>query len=253
MKSEHKRFIKILLDIAEAMLNCGAEIDRVENTVSRMAKAYGAEKVNVFAITSSIVVTLIMPDGVDLTETRRVMGDKATNFTSLEALNNLSREYCAQPFSLEILEQRFTASVKPFNNLKYYIGSFIAASSFTVFFGGSLFDSLLAGVFSVVICLLSKALPKVSTSNIITKFLCSLIVGIGICAICRVFPVLHADKIIIGDIMLLIPGIALTNSIRNLIIGDTVSGLTRFTESLILAGALAGGFMLSIILLGGAV
>jgi uncharacterized membrane protein YjjP (DUF1212 family) len=57
----------------------------------------------------------------------------------------------------------------------------------------------------------------------------------------------------IGDIMLLIPGIALTNSIRNLIVGDTVSGLTRFTQSLVLAGALAGGFMLSIALLGGAV
>ena len=55
----------------------------------------------------------------------------------------------------------------------------------------------------------------------------------------------------IGDIMLLIPGIALTNSISNIIVGDTVSGLTRLTESLVLAAALAGGFMLAIFIIGG--
>ncbi len=251
MSVEGKSFMGVLLDIAEDMMTSGAEIDRVEGTLSRMGMAFGAEKVDAFAITSSIVVTLEMPDGEVVTQTRRVNSSSTTDFGKLEALNRLSREYCAERFSVEELKRRYIACHKPFSNLKYYIGSVLAAAAFAVFFGGTVLDSLVAGVFALFICAFSNLSPKFCPNSIISKFLCSFIVGIGICAVCRLIPSLNADMIMIGDIMLLIPGIALTNSIRNILVGDTVSGLTRFTESLVLAGALAGGFMLSIVLLGG--
>ena len=54
------------------------------------------------------------------------------------------------------------------------------------------------------------------------------------------------DMILIGDIMLLIPGLAMTNAIRNLLVGDTISGAVRLAESLIWAAALAGGFMVAL-------
>ena len=59
-------------------------------------------------------------------------------------------------------------------------------------------------------------------------------------------PGLNQDKIIIGDIMLLIPGIALTNSIKDMLVGDTLSGVLRLIEALLWAGALACGFMAAI-------
>ena len=55
----------------------------------------------------------------------------------------------------------------------------------------------------------------------------------------------------IGDIMLLIPGILMTNSIRDILIGDTISGVMRLVESLLWAGALACGFMCAILFVGG--
>ncbi len=253
MTDERKAFVGLLLDIAEGMMVSGAEIDRIEGTVNRMGEAFGAQKVNTFAITSSVVVTLEMPDGHTLTQSRRVVASGATDFARLEALNRLSREYCAEPFSVEELRKRFEASQKPFSKKKYYVGSVIAAAAFAVFFGGNVYDSLVAGIFATFICLFSDLAPKFCPNQIISKFLCSFLVGLGICAVCRLVPGLNPDMIMIGDIMLLIPGIALTNSIRNLLVGDTVSGLTRFTESLVLAGALAGGFMLSFVLFGGAI
>ena len=57
------------------------------------------------------------------------------------------------------------------------------------------------------------------------------------------------DMILIGDIMLMIPGLAMTNAVRNMLVGDTISGVVRLAESLIWAGALAGGFMLSMLAL----
>ena len=46
----------------------------------------------------------------------------------------------------------------------------------------------------------------------------------------------NIDKIMIGEIMLVIPGIAMTNAIRDLLMGDTGSGILRFINSVIIAG-----------------
>lgn len=250
MADIHSEFLHLLIDIAEEILISGAEINRVEDTVCRMGKAYGAERVNVFAITSSIVITIEMPDGEALTESRRIASGKTVNFARLEALNRLSREYCAEKYSVEELKRRFKACLTPFKTLVYYMGSIITAISFAVFFGGSIFDGLAAGVFALFICFFMLRSYKFCPTSIVSKFLCSFFAGILICTVCRFIPGLNADKIMIGDIMLLIPGLALTNSVSNIIVGDTVTGLTRFTESIMQAAALAGGFMLSIYIVG---
>ena len=85
----------------------------------------------------------------------------------------------------------------------------------------------------------------------IFNLFCSLLTGVCICLIAKLYPQLHADKIMIGDIMLLIPGMVMTNSVRDILVGDTISGVMRFIESLLWAGAIACGFMLSISLIGG--
>ena len=92
------------LNLGEMMLRVGAEIKRVEDTLMRMGAAYGAEKMNVFVITSSIVVTMAFPDGRELTQTRRIMDESGTDFTKLEALNELSRSCCYKPIPAKALK-----------------------------------------------------------------------------------------------------------------------------------------------------
>ena len=62
----------------------------------------------------------------------------------------------------------------------------------------------------------------------------------------NLIPGLQMDKIMIGDIMLMIPGLAMTNALRNMLVGNTISGTMRLAESLIWAAALAGGFMVAL-------
>ena len=57
------------LDLGEAMLAAGADVNRVEDTLTRLGRAYGAVRMDVFVITSSIVVTMSLPDGRDVTQT----------------------------------------------------------------------------------------------------------------------------------------------------------------------------------------
>ena len=81
--------------MAEAMLMTGAEISRVEDTITRMGLAYGARDMNVFVITSCIIITMELQDGNSLTQTRRVLMAGGTDFLKLEKFNDLSRRCCA--------------------------------------------------------------------------------------------------------------------------------------------------------------
>ena len=249
-KAEQAGLIECLLEMGQLLLKSGAEISRVEDTMSRMARAYGCLRADVFVITSIISLSLEFPDEKVLTETRRIFSSSDTDFTRLEQLNDISRACCREPLPIGELREalrRVSAAEKPFWML--FLGSVLAAASFAVFFGGSLWDGLAAAVFGAGICSLQRLLSRTELSPVGANLLISLITGMVVGLLCRALPGLHSDKILIGDIMLLIPGLAMINSVRNILGGNTISGLVRLTESLIWAAALAGGFMMAILIL----
>ena len=101
----HDQILHGLLDMGQMLLLCGAEINRVEDTMTRLGRAYGAQKVDIFVITSDIVLTMLFEDGVELTQTRRITKAPSTDFQKLERLNALSRRLCAAPASAQDLQQ----------------------------------------------------------------------------------------------------------------------------------------------------
>ena len=52
---------------------------------------------------------------------------------------------------------------------------------------------------------------------------------------------MNSDKIIIGGIMLLVPGLAITNAIRDTMAGDLVAGNARMMEAFFVSVAIATG------------
>jgi len=86
---------------------------------------------------------------------------------------------------------------------------------------------------------------------IFSNILCSLISGIACILVCNIGLGQHVEMIMIGNIMLLIPGVLMTNSFRDFISGDMISGLLHFSEAMITAVCVAVGFIMSKMLLGG--
>lgn len=242
--------LHIFLDMGEKLMGSGAEVKRVEDTLSRLGSAYGADKMNVFVITSSIVVTMELPGGEKVTQTRRILETERTDFTSLESLNELSRRCCDCPMTLEELQGEMERLRTGYNGSLCYFGNALAAGSHAFFFGGNLNDATFAALFGLLVCYLQKALVKFCPNNVIFNMITAFLTGIGICIVSKMVPILHSDKIMIGDIMLLIPGIAMTNSISDILVGDTISGIMRLIESILWAGSLACGFMAAIWLIG---
>ena len=132
-----------------------------------------------------------------------------------------------------------------------FIGAILVSGGFTVFFGGSWLDCIAASIDGIIIILMELFLASREKNQIVYNFVVSVVAGIAALLLVEVGLGDHSDKIMIGGIMLLIPGIAMTNAIRDMLIGDIASGLLRLVNSVLVAAAIACGFAFTIIVLGG--
>ena len=245
-KRELTQFVSGALDLGEELLISGAEVARVEDTIRRLCMAYGAESVDVFTITSSVIVTADFGERGCITQTRRISGLKF-NLSAFEALNGLSRRACSERMEpVKLREELNHIGSLP----KYSYGQncgiwALIASSFSLFFGGNFFDAFLSGFIAVVLFAVQNFLGRLRVNSYFSTVLCSLVGGFlsNLAYVIYLGKVeIHPSMINIGIIMLLIPGIALTNAIRDMFSGDTISGLLRFIEALVLSVAIAWGF-----------
>lgn len=240
---EAEQYLFCAMDIGEQLLISGAEVGRVEDTICRICKAYGAERVDVFSITSSIVTTMYGKDFGVCTQTRRVLEMK-TDLHRLDRLNQLSRKICQEHLEPEAIQKELSAILQgPVYSfpLQLFVYALISGS-FCVFFGGNGKDMIASAFIGILLKCLEAFLKRGSLNSLLNTFLCSLAGGFlaNLAVLCGFGS--HADLISIGNIMLLIPGIILTNSLRDMFSGDIITGLIRFIESILQAIIIALGF-----------
>lgn len=243
---------KQCLNIGEAMYCAGAEINRIEDTLYRIGKAYGADHVSIYALTSSIVVTMEFPGKAAMTQSRRIRRRDSFDLKKLEDLNRLSRE-CAQHFvPVEQMRERVLEILGEHPKGRYILlGEVVGAIGFAVFFGGNLADGLFAGAVAAIIYLFQRYIQPLCLGSIFFNIITSFFIGALIFVVCRLIPVFHAGQVMIGDIMVLLPGISITNSIRYVLSGDTISGIEKLIDSVLLAVGIAVGVTLAIYFVGG--
>ena len=250
--SERTKFIKLVIDLSEHIYSCGGEVNWIEETVQRICGKYGAKKTDVFCITSVIIVTTIWDDGEIITQTRRT-AQGSRNFRKLEKLNALSREICNSVMSPEEIEKKLNEIInKRFMSKKIAcIGSILAAGGFAVFFGGDILDAVAASVCGALIFLIEYFVYRSRMNKVVYHIVCSFIVGVAAVLMVKVGLGNNVDKVMIGCIMLLIPGINLTAAIEDILLGDTATGALKTYESALLAGAIALGFALALLIFKG--
>ena len=243
--------LRTAMDVGEGLLRSGAEIQRIEDTITRIAKAYGAVHVEVFTITTLIIASVRMPDGGYSSQNRRVL-TSSTNLHRLAKYNEISREICAGGVSIDQAQQKLKAVKRsePYPIWVFYIGVIFSAGGFAVFFGGSLLDGVVAAAIGILMMLIDQHKPPFMngmSSAVFTSF-----VGGALAELCAHFGLCHnMDMVIIGTIMLLIPGLTIGTSVRDMLCGDIVTGSIRFIQSLLLACVIAFGYGVAMLLVGG--
>ncbi len=238
------------LDVGENILRCGGESHRIEDTVERICSAYGAVHTDVFALPSLVVAGIRMADGTTSSQVRRVY-KTSNNMYKLDEMNRISRDVCCGKISLEDVEEKIDVALhtKPFPKYLSIVGGVVAAGAFAVFFGGNLWDALAAAIAGFFVSVMNR-----QKMNMINKMLFTVAQSF-VGAICGLLLVhfgigQNIDMVMIGTIMLLIPGLAFGNAVRDLLFGDTVSGIIQLVQAILTAVMVAFGYIVAIMFFG---
>ena len=239
----YEELLEFTVSLANKLQACGAETYRVEDTINRIIGAYGVERVDAFVIPGSIMASLETDEGQIITKIRRLKGGE-TLLDGIERYSALSRRICeTRPDMHEArrLLRETEQKVCRYSTPIYFLAAFLIGVGFGIFFGGGILEALAAGLCGLAIGGSLRFMGKLHANTFFTSFVCSFILGFLANALAAIRLCGNADIAVIGAIMILVPGFLFTNSLRDIIYGDTMSGLNRLVQVLLIAVALAFG------------
>lgn len=234
------------------MLSHGAEAHRVEDTVYRILKTADLQTTEVFVIMTGMFATLADPSIDTITVTKRVRS-QGNNLKQICYANEISRQYCEGSISLEEAHALISEGCSwEYTYKMSMIGNVMIVTTFPLLVGGSLIDCAVALLASIVVAVSLYWAGKIKLHPFLKDLSVSFLAGTTYLLLDRLLPMpVNQDAVIIACIMPLVPGVAITNAIRDTLNGDYVSGAARAVEAFIKALAIALGVGVSLMLLGG--
>ena len=246
------RLLCLALDVGEGMVRSGAEINRVEDTVTRICRAYDAAHVEIFAISSLIIASVRMRDGEYSSQMRRI--DETThNLDRLSRLNAVSRIICKTTPTLDEFD-RMIHEAKKAPSYPSWLRTFAAAlsaASFAVMFGGDLMDGLVAAFAGALIYLIDL-IPFRQINRLAKTAIQSFLGGLVACLAVRLGIGHDQGMIMIGTIMVIVPGVSFGTAFRDLLCGDILAGSLKTVQCILAALMIAAGYLLAMFAMGGA-
>lgn len=248
-----ERLLKTVSKAGRILLESGAEIYRVEETINRVLNCFHVEEGSAFVTPSGIFVSFVS-EGKTYSKVVRVTSS-SLNLTRINEVNQASRDICGGIIDLDEFEKRIQlCSRRELNTPKldrWY--SAMTAMAFAVFYGGGLWEAVGAAIAGFGVNCAQKYFAKRRINSFVAIGLCSVLIVLFACCFSTLPLPFQRDTMIIGCMMLLVPGLAITNAIRDSLAGDYLSAITRATEALLISVSLAvgAGIALSLWLLGG--
>lgn len=233
--------LKVAVLAGQIILESGGETYRVEETIWRICKIYGADEAECYVTPTGIMCSIIHDNKI-YSLNRRV-SSRTVNLDRIDMVNNLSRNIKSKNLSVDDLKKELFI----INTHKRYplpmeiFFSALGAGCFSVLFGGTIKDIIAAFLIGLVIKTILITCENLNINFFFVNSICGSITSI----LAILFNLIgfgnQINETIIGSIMLLVPGLAITNAIRDTISGDLVSGLTRAAEAFFIAISIAVG------------
>ena len=239
---EDERLLNLAVDAGEIILESGGEINRVEDTMGRimnMAGDYAKPEAAVFP--TGIFASLNGKNG-QITKIKRVR-DRNTDLLKLDSVNTLSRKFVAGECTIEYAENEILR-IRNLPKVKSYVT--ILCISMSCFFLSFMYDITIYNNFiSFLTALIFSSIMNFMYSKNIPDFIVRFVSGVVISTFAIIFYKFNLcsnyDSVIISCIMPLVPGVTITNALRDVLNGDFVAGTSRIMEAVIVAVATASG------------
>lgn len=244
--------IKTAMSAGELMLCSGAETYRVEDTMHHILKtADNLEMSEVLVVMTGITASVKVKGEKVVTLVKRVES-RENNLSRVVSVNDISRRYCGGELSLQAAyEELNSLKKKEYRRLSYSIATVAVCVGFSLFFGGGIWEvvsSLIVGAF-LAFCIEAVRDLKVHA------FIEDVFSSMGIAMASAVMKIMlggrmDIDIVIISCIMPLVPGMAITNAVRDTLRGDYLSGIARMLEAFIKAAGIAIGIGIGLAIMG---
>ena len=233
--------LQVAILAGQIILENGGETYRVEETVWRICKTFGAEDADCYVTPTGIIASICHGNEV-YSLTKRIV-NRTVDLSKIDGVNDLSRNILSRNLTVADLKRELLKlnKEKRYSSLTTLFFSALGAGGFTALFNGTIKDMFCAFLIGILIRLITTEGNKLklnsffinSIAGAITAFLAIVLYKLGIAS--------DIDATVIGSIMLLVPGLAITNAIRDTMAGDLISGLTRACEAILIAISIAVG------------
>ena len=239
---EYSKLLDMATDLGYELAMCGAETFRVEESITRVLRSYDIEA-EVFAIPNCLHISIEPIVGRPLTRMRRI-GSHGNDLDAVEKLSGLSRRICTERPAPEIAAQwlkETLAQKKRYSFPMYMLGNLLGAAGFAFLFGGSWADAVCSGICGLLVGVITYFMDKWGANQLFRIIFSAFPMALLAYAMGALGIAGNVDAVIIGSLMLLVPGLLFTNAMRDIIFGDTNSGVNRIVQVLLIAVGIALG------------
>ena len=239
---DYYALMDLVINLGYKLAMSGAETFRVEESINLILKTYGLDA-EAFAIPNCLHVSIKTEGGKPMTRMRRI-GDHGNDLDAVERYTNLSRRICAEhpdpATALQWLKETDDSRIY-YGKAMYLLGNILGACGFAILFGSTYLDCAISGLCGLIVGLVGLLMAKLKANQFFQIIIASFIMSVVayVLEVCHI--VYNADTVIIGALMLLVPGLLFTNSMRDIINGDTNSGMNRIIQVFLIAVAIALG------------
>lgn len=246
-KEKQKKILILALYAGELLMKNGAEVSRVQDTVTRIVKACGIQYVESFAVPTGIFISIDNGDSDDDTYTfLKQIKSTTTNLNKIAKLNSFSREFVSTDMTIDegMAILKAIEDEKPYPFPFRLIGAGVGAGAFSLLIGANILEALAAFVIGMISFCLAVLMNSYNANFFIKNVCCSALSGLLAMALSvasPLAPLVTYKPIVVGVLMLFVPGVAITNCIRDLLDGQLISGESRISEVILTAVSLAAG------------
>ena len=236
---------KIVLIAAKAgkiILENGGEIYRVEDTIIRLCRAFDVNDADAVVMPTGIFISATDENNKTISLAKRIHTRKV-NLDRVSKVNDLSRKISSKQLSIEEVEKELNIleNAPGYKRITNILISGFAVASFALLFGDNIQDSIFAFFIGSIINFITSYLLKIKFNDFFINLIGGFVAAsLGI-LLYKINFIQSMDTVIISSIMLLVPGLLITNAIRDTIAGDLVSGISRALEAFFIAIAIAVG------------
>ncbi len=237
-----EKLLNTIMNAGTMLIESGAEINRVEETMVRMCQNYDEVNYADSYVTLTGIMFSLTVNNETKTQIRRVRSGEV-NLDRIDKINALSRRACVEKLSVDDLSDELD-KIKKESHYSFFVTTLfgaVGAAGFALFFDGNLLEMVMCFFIGILIRIFGGVFTRYHLNSFLNTAFCAGIAALVVMWIHKLIPSTNADIMLISGFMLLVPGLAITNAIRDTIAGDYISGGARATDAFLCAIAIAMG------------